>query len=277
MNALSGTGVLIPLPGFPQRIGRDVSAGGVGLRKFGIFEGDLCIDFVSANRAALVTRLLESCAVDPAGILPDSFFRELSIGKRIECLLVLAAGEPDVALGFPFKCAGCGEEIELELTLREISEMQGEADLIEMVSVDIGSRQMEFRKPTGCDQEIWGEMIFSDERDRAAGMIGTLAVLAGSFKALQPDELSAVEEALDEADPLVNFSCRVSCGECSELNEYETDLTETALGMLNRAQHQLVVTVHRLASHYHWSEQEIFAVPDWRQQQYLELTGAIRK
>jgi hypothetical protein len=277
MNALSGTGVLIPLPGCPQDIGRDVSAGGVGLRKFGIFAGDLGIDLASANRAALVTRLLESCAVDPAGILPDSFFRELSVGKRIECLLVLAAGGPGAALGFPFKCAGCGEEIELELTIREISEMQGEADLIEMVGVDIGGRRMEFRKPTGRDQEMWGKMIFSDERDRAAGMIGTLAALPGSFEALQPVELSAVEEGLDEADPLVNFSCRVSCGECGELNEHETDLTETALGMLNRAQKQLVITVHRLASHYHWSEQEIFAVPDWRRRQFLELIGAIRK
>lgn len=277
MNALSGTSVLIPLPGFPQGIGRDVSAGGVGLRRFGIFEGDLGINFASANRAALVIRLLESCAVDPAGILPDGFFRELSIGKRIECLLVLAAGGPAMALGFPFKCAGCGEEIELELTLREISEMQGEADLIERVGVDIGGCQMEFRKPTGRDQEMWGKMIFSDERDVAAGMIGTLAALPGSFEALQPDELSAVEEALDEADPLVNFSCRVSCGECGELNEHEIDLMETALGMLNRAQNQLVVTVHQLASHYHWSEQEIFTVPDWRRQQYLELIGAITK
>ena len=277
MNALSGTGVLIQLPGFPHRIGRDFSAGGVGLRRFGIFEGDLGIDFASQNRAALVTRLLESCAVDTAGILPDNFFRELSIGKRIECLLVLAAGGPDMALGFPFKCVGCGEEIELELTLREISEMQGEADLIETVGVDIGGRRMEFRKPTGRDQEIWGKMIYKDERATAAGMIGTLAALLGSFEALQPDEIRTVEEALDEADPLVNLSCRVSCGECGELNEPEIDLMETALGMLNRAQHQLVVTVHRLASHYHWSEREIFAIPYWRQQQYLELTGAIRK
>jgi hypothetical protein len=277
MNALYGTGGLIPLPRCPQRIGRDVAASGVGLRKFGIFEGDLGLDFASPNRAALVTRLLEACAVDPAGNLPASFFSELSIGQRIECLLVLAAGEPDTAFGFPFKCAGCGEEIELELTLREISQIQGEADLIEMIGVDIGGRRMEFRKPTGRDQEMWGKMVFSDEHDAAAGMIGTLAALPGSLEALEPDELSAVEEGLDEADPLVNFSCRVSCGECGELNEHETDLTETALGMLNRAQKQLVITVHRLASHYHWSEQEIFAIPDWRRQQYLELTGAIKK
>jgi len=276
MSTLSGTSALIPLPGFLQGIGPDLSAG-VGMRRFGVYEGDLDIDFASVNRAALATRLLESCAVDPTFVLTEGFFSELLISKRIECLLVLAAGGPDAALGFPFKCEGCGEEIELELTLEEISEMQGEADLTQSVAVDIGGRLIEFRKPTGRDQELWSTMIFSDERDAARGMIATLAELPGPLEAIQPEELSAVEEVLEEADPLVNFGCSVSCGECGELNEHEIDLMETALGMLNRAQNQLIVAVHRLASHYHWSEQEIFALPDWRRQQYLELIGAMRK
>ncbi len=276
MNGLPGTSALIPLPGFPRGIGPDVSAG-VGLRRFGIFEGDLDIDFASVNRAALATRLLESCAVDLTFVLPEGFLRELSIGKRIECLLVLGAGGPDSALGFPFKCAGCGEEIELELTLREISEMQHGADLTDTVGVDIGGRRIDFRKPTGRDQEMWSRMKFIDECDAARGMIATLAELSWPLEAIQTEELSAVEEVLEEADPLVNFSCSVSCGECGKLNKHEIDLMETALGMLNRAQNQLIVAVHRLASHYHWSEKEIFAVPDWRRQQYLELIGAMRK
>lgn len=268
---------MVPLPSVPQRIGRDVSADNVGLRRFGIFEGDLCIEFSSANRAALATRLLEACTVDPAGILPDYFYGELSTGKRIECLLVLATGGADTALGFPFKCAGCGEEIELELTLREISEIQGEADLVDRVGVEIGGRPMAFRIPTGRDQQMWSQMIFKDEDDARAGLIGTLAAPPESSQALEPDELDAVEVALDQADPLVNFSCRVACGECGELNDRKIDLLETALGMLSRAQHRLIVTVHRLASHYHWSEQDIFAVPDWRRQQYLKLTGEAEK
>lgn len=275
MNGLPGQ--LITLPGFPQHIRLYASAGDVGLRRFGVFESDLDIDFASANRAALATSLLESCAVDPTGALSEGFFRELLIGKRIECLLVLAAGGRDAALGFPFKCEGCGEEIELELTLREISEMQHEADLTETVCVDIGGSRICFRKPTGRDQEEWSRMKFIDERDAARGMIATLVELSEPLEAIQYEELSAVEEVLEEADPLVNFSCNVSCGECGELNEHEIDLMETALGMLNRAQNQLIVAVHRLASHYHWSEQEIFAVPDWRRQQYLELIGAMRK
>jgi hypothetical protein len=49
---------------------------------------------------------------------------------------------------------------------------------------------------------------------------------------------------------------------------------ETALGMLRRAQQALVGAVHRLASQYHWSERDIFAVPAWRRQHYLRLIAS---
>ena len=242
-----------------------------------MLEADLNIDFASPNRAALASCLLELCAVDPTGVFSERFFRDLSIGKRIECLLVLAAGGREATLGFPLRCKVCAEEIEFELPLQEISEVQHGADLTETVGVDISGRRINFRKPTGRDQEEWSRMRFTDESDAARVMIITLAELPGPLEGIQPDEFSTVEELLEGADPLVAFSCSVRCGECGELNEHEIDLMETALGMLHRAQHQLIVAVHRLASHYHWSEQEIFAVPDWRRRQYLQLIEAVNK
>lgn len=277
MIADLGTTQLIPLPGVPLLTGGEHTASRAGLRRFGVAESDLGVDFSSPNRAALVTRLLELCTVDPGGSLPKGIYRELSIGNRIECLLLLAAGGSGAALNLVFRCAGCDEELEIELTLSELSELQREADRVETVGVEIKGRRVEFRKPKGRDQEDWARMDFRDERDAAAGMIGTLAVTPDFADYIEPEFLGAIEGALDEADPLVNFSCSVSCGECGEPNEYAVDLLETALGMLNRAQNQLIITVHRLASHYHWNEKEIFAVPDWRRQEYLKLIGAIRK
>jgi hypothetical protein len=32
--------------------------------------------------------------------------------------------------------------------------------------------------------------------------------------------------------------------------------------------------VHRLASHYHWSESEIIRLPQWRRESYLEMIEA---
>jgi hypothetical protein len=72
-----------------------------------------------------------SAPVDLRGSLPAEFFEELSVGKRIECLLFLATGSASANLSFPFKCSGCGEELELELSLDEISSLQRAADATE--------------------------------------------------------------------------------------------------------------------------------------------------
>jgi hypothetical protein len=246
----------------------------VGFRRFGIVEDDLRVDFAASNRAALATQLLEICAVDRDRVLPEHFFRELSVGKRIECLLVLALGGAGDTLRFPFKCSACGEDLELEVTLNEIAAFQNEADQVEVVSVDVGGRRLEFQKLSGRDQESMGEAAFSDEFAAATEIIGRLAVDADALERIAPRDVEAIEAAMEEADPLVNFNCRIDCGECGAGNDHEIDLFETALDMLRRAQLRLVLSVHRIASKYHWSEQEIFAVPEWRRQKYLELIGA---
>jgi len=266
---------LIPLPEFPQRYASGSSVrGGVNFRRFGIVEDDLRVDFASINRAALATRLLDICAVDRDRVLPENFFCELSVGKRIECLLVLALGGTDDTLRFPFKCSGCGEDLELELTLDEIAAFQNEADQVELVSVDLSGRQLEFHKLSGRDQESIGEAAFSDEFEAATEIIGRLAVDADAVERLAARDIEVIEAAMEEADPLVNFNCRIDCGECGQSTDHEIDLFETALDMLRRTQLRLLLSVHRIASKYHWSEQEIFAVPEWRRQQYLELIGA---
>lgn len=247
------------------------------LRAFGTAERDLALDLRAQNRAALVTRLLQQCTDDPHETVPEGFYRELSAGRRLECLLVLAAGGPDKRLSLSYKCRACGEELDLELTLEELAALQREADTIETVGVELNGQRVEFRKPRGSDQEAWAAMDFHDEAAAVAGIVDTLLIDRRALKTTAFDSFDAIETALDEADPLIDFKCRVLCGECGEPNECRVDLMETALGMLMRTQHQMVVALHRLASHYHWTEQEIFAVPDWRRRQYLQLIAASGK
>src|SRR4051812_15637761 len=135
MERISGTNSLIPLPEFSPRYGSGFSGrSDLGFRRFGIFEDDLRLNFEDPNRAGLATRLLSICAIDPENILPVDLFRELSIGKRIECLSILALGTcGEDAFRFPFKCAACSAELELELSLAEVSAFQSEADAIDVV------------------------------------------------------------------------------------------------------------------------------------------------
>ena len=274
MNLASPITPTIPLPELSPTLAAYHLGGEVGLRRFGIVESDLAIDFAVEHAAPLVTKVLEQCVVVSDGRLPEDFFRALSVGKRLECLLTLAAGEERTPFDFQFNCGGCGAELEIELTLDEIAAIQSEADLIDVINVEVGGEPLTFRKPTGDDQESWAEMVFRDEKEAARALIGNLAVNA--FLKIRAKDLDVIDEAMDEADPLVNFLCRVTCAECGVGNEFSVDLCDVALSILARQRKQLIVMVHKLASRYHWSEKEIFEIPDWRRREYLDLIAAGR-
>lgn len=276
MISVLKSNVIAPTPEISRSFAGMSPSSGAGMRRFGIFESDLAIDFSGKATPVLITRILEQCTVDSEGHLPTGYFRELSVGKRLEYLLALAAGEEGPAFHFPFHCAGCGQEIELELTLEDIAAQQREADLIETVEVEIRGKIFVFRKPCGRDQENWAEMVFQDQREAMKTMINALALTHDFPESLDPEAIDLIDEAMYEADPLVNFLCRVTCAECNSPNEFLVDLCDVALGRLSQLQQQLLVMVHKLASHYHWSEKEIFDVPYWRRKEYLNLIAAGR-
>jgi len=202
--------------------------------------------------------------------LPNDFFWNLTVGKRLEFLLRLAAGSGRTSFSFSFKCGGCTQELEFELSLAEIAELQAEADLKETVKVEFEDKNYVFRKPCGHDQKNWQNSVFDDET-AAQEMIRSLQIAPKRSAEIGGKIFDLVDEAMDEADPLINFNCRVRCADCGSANDFPIDLCDFALAELSRAQQFLFSSVHRLASRYHWSEKEIFAVPHWRRMKYLAL------
>ena len=224
MNSLFPTGRAMPFPAFASSIAERLSAASVGLRPFGTFESDLAIDFKDTGTPALITRILEQCAVDPDGILPEGFFRDLSAGKRLEFLLILATdGVPE--LSFPFHCSGCGQELEFELTLDEIAGYQKTADAAELIEVELAQKTLVLRKPSGRDQENWSNKVFPEERAAAEEMIRSLAVGKAGWEPLKDEEFVIIDDAMDEADPLVNFLGRAECSDCGHSSELSIDLS----------------------------------------------------
>ena len=62
------------------------------------------------------------------------------------------------------------------------------------------------------------------------------------------------------------------CPECGADNRVSID----PYFCLGRVSQDLFGDIHRLASHYHWSEAEILAMPRWRRQRYLALIDRSR-
>src|SRR5215471_13064150 len=93
-----------PLFSFPKvadEVKARYSISDLALRPFGLYESDLSVDFSHTPRPFLVTQILECCTRDVQGAkIATSFFWDLTVGKRTECLLNLAsaAGLPEVAV-----------------------------------------------------------------------------------------------------------------------------------------------------------------------------------
>ncbi|MBV9959596.1 MAG: hypothetical protein JO360_14315, partial [Acidobacteria bacterium] len=232
-------------------------------------------NFNQAQRARLVTGLLEQCTVmggDKSVGPPREFLLDLTVGKRVECLLKLAAGR---RAGFEFKltCAdeACARELELELTLDELAALQSEADAQERLTVELEEQaSLTLRRPSGRDQLAWLDTAYADEDEAAREMIRSLS-FEREPRELTREWIEVINRAMDDFDPLVNFNFSAECGECGHVSTLFLDLEELALRELRAAQANLLATVHRLATRYHWSEQEIFAVPHWRRAHYLAL------
>jgi hypothetical protein len=238
---------------------------GLALRSFGDLAEDLELDLGEPNRPLLVTRLLHACAVDVRRLDVDVLW-ELSVGDRLRALLHLAALVDDRPAPVQVICAGCAQTLEAELSLRELAALGAEADPAQPVEIRIGDERVRLRRPTGADQLRW--WLAANETGPRE-MIEELRV--ERTRPIPIEWLPQIDDAMAEADPLVDFRVRAVCPDCSAVGELAVDLEELMLKRLRRARARLLSEIHRLAMAYHWSERQILALPAWRRQDYLAL------
>lgn len=270
---------LCPFPHLPETIAARHAVSDLALRPFGLYEGDLNVDFDRTPRPVLVTHLLERCTRSTQKeSVEQSVFWDLPVGKRIECLLtlLLSEAESEITLGFRCPNTTCGEVSEIAISIEEVAALQEDAYGVDRVEVPVGSDVLALRRPTGSDQLAWLKSTFTDSEAARRAMIRTLLVndnehVVAHGEMPRDEWLDSIDEAMEDHDPLVNFKLRVRCPSCETTNLIAIDLEELSLRGLRNAQLRLLASVHRLAARYHWSEQQIFAVPSWRRAQYLSL------
>ncbi len=265
---------ILPFPRIPEAVKTRYSISDLALRPFGLFESDLNIDFAHTPRPFLVTEILDCCTTDAQGNKVErSFFWDLNVGTRTACLLRLISTEDQSEILLSLRCPNnsCAGELEIELTFDELSGLQDEAYETERIPVALGHEQLTLRRPTGSDQLAWLNNRFADEEALLNHMLSTLVVESAEKIVAAGELLQVVGPVMEEHDPLVNFSVGVQCPDCGQEGPCEIDLEALSLSRLRQAQFRLLATVHRLAAHYHWSEEEIFNVPYWRREYYLGL------
>jgi hypothetical protein len=237
------------------------------LRSFGSAPAALDVDFAAARAPQLVTAVLRVCSPDEPH---EEELWALPVGVRLQYLLAVLAAEGERTLWAQLRCAndGCGEPIEIDLSPAELIALAAEhAD--DFASLAMDGRRIAVRRPTGADQIVWQNRPFADEREARLAVVADLTELEPAV--LDDSVLASVEDTLADADPLVAFRVDIVCPYCDERRTYDVDLVELVLARFRERQERLLADVHALASHYHWTETEILAVPAERRARYLAL------
>jgi hypothetical protein len=237
---------------------------GMGLRPFGTSLEDLEVDLTSEDRVRVVTDVLAACGPPGRDL---EFYWDLPVSARTAGLLGLAALDGADAIDVELRCPDCSQPLEISLGVDELLDREGSA-IDRLTLVAESGVVMELRRPTGRDQATWAATAFTDER---AWRQAAASRICDGTGALDDEMLDRIERALDEADPLLRAAVETACPDCGAVSQQDVDLIACALERLRRAQHIAIETVHQMASHYHWSEAEILAMPPWRRERYLSL------
>jgi hypothetical protein len=244
--------------------------------------------------AGVVTQLLAGC-LKRIGALRDidaALVRKLLVGDRDYLLLKLRQITFGARVDVVSSCAsaGCQQPMDVRIFLDDIPfeskpvaaryftmRLSPEAAFVD----DAGSshREVEFRLPTGEDQESAAPLFRLDEA-RALEQLFTRCVRrVGDFAHVNEaliERLSAqarreIEEQIELRSPQTEIELEGVCPECEtpftrllNFTNYFADEVQKNLRDLERA-------VHFLAWHYHWSEQEILSMTTRKRRRYVEL------
>lgn len=217
-----------------------------------------------------VSELLGTALLDVGGIpASPALAADLAVADRQWLMLKLAARASGPVRWLTAGC-DCGASFDVLLDLERVPFRPAGAGF-PFADTEVGGRPLRARVPTGADQARIAPM-----RDDALALRSLLhsCVVAfdGDLEALDEEDVGAVESALDAVAPAVATELTTQCLGCG--GERRVGFDPYRLGGLGRD--GVLRDVHALASHYHWGEAEILALPRERRAIYIGMIERAR-
>jgi hypothetical protein len=216
--------------------------------------------------------------------LDASRLLSMPVGSRDADLLTLRAllfGEPaQVRL----RCAGCAEELEFALDIRQLLTRDGSAegtgepaeDADEPIEVTLGEWTVRFRLPTPADLLAVGQSAPAEARslllERCVVTVTRDAQPTGAAD-LPAEVQEKLAEAMAQADPDADLQLDAPCPACGHHTNAVVDAASFLWAELDAWARGILLEVHLLASTYGWTEPEVLALSPRRRRHYLELAG----
>lgn len=164
--------------------------------------------------------------------------------------------------------AGCGQRIDVRLDLAAVTVDRAPTSEILDVELPDGA-QASFRLPRAADQIA---LFDGGLADADVALLRRLAVHPRDAERVADPELRRVVLAA-----LAGCACELDadlplrCPDCAHAFVYSHDPVRALLRNIVRGRRDLLLEVHFLALHYHWSHAEILALPCVLRREYIAL------
>ena len=195
-----------------------------------------------------------------AAAAPEMAWADRPLGARDAALLALRCEWFGPAFEAQVGCPACGEPLAFTLDLNEFAQRAPRDE----APVTVGA--LRFRCPTPRDLAA---LVDAGDVDAAARTLLERLALDGP-RDWNAEERSAIETALDAADPLAHVTLDLACAHCAHRWPAPLDIGSSLWDELAATAERLLDDVHTLAGAYGWSEPEVLALPAARRQRYID-------
>jgi len=184
----------------------------------------------------------------------------------------------------------CGKKVDIDFSLQDIpvKESPAKGPIYTMqLSREAACQDEEgaahqtvtFRLPNGEDQEVVSPLMANDAVRAFAVLLGRCIQSIGPWEqpgeamlgSLSPLAQQEIERQIEAVAPQVELTMEAQCPECGRDFAVPFDPQEFFFGELRINRDLLYREVHYLAYHYHWSEQEIMAMPRDKRRRYIAV------
>ena len=257
-------------------------------------EEELLAERSAPTSAALVTALLSRCVRRIGTISPitETIARQLLVADRQYLLLQLRAATFGNHVQATVECPWqeCGKKVDIDFSLQDVP-VRESVDTGPLYHLELSPeaafsdaqgevyQTVTFRLPNGTDQEHLTPHIAENEAAALALLLGRCIRSIGPIQDPGPEVIQRlspvarleIERQMETLAPQLDLAMEVACPECSREFTVPFDLQDFFLAELHTSRELLYREVHYLAYHYHWSEQEIMAMPREKRRKYIAV------
>ncbi|MEA3548273.1 MAG: hypothetical protein U9R66_11495 [Thermodesulfobacteriota bacterium] len=243
--------------------------------------GETELFFQESNRkkdsiSSYVTGILAAALDKIGGIHANpSVVGQLCVADRQYLMLQLASMLEGNLFWILSSCSSCKNDFDICVKRSDLP-VKGAGHGYPFATVKLDGAELTCRIPVGEDQEKIEHLADDDALhlllEHCIEGVNGEEVEKSFVDSLTPADIGRIEDVLEDISPSVTTSLLTRCPECDaeqviELDPYKLPVTETG---------NFYQEIHTLATAYHWSEQDIMALPRSRRRIYLDLIDQSR-